>query len=181
MCLFCLPTTRTVADDDNLLQNPGFWYWENNGPAHWGYTKGIGLSRFGADVYGTLYQDVATQPGQRYHLHYELNGNPNIFGLYAIETFWGDTDLGLKTYFPSFFWGDGMIEAVPQPQDFDLIAIDSTTRLLFANPNDGSSPYPTVIWLSLKAVPDGSSTLLLMSGGFGFLLFSRRIRLRQQS
>jgi hypothetical protein len=110
-----------------------------------------------------MYQDLATTPGQIYHLRFALAGNFNISVPTIADVLWGGVNIGSVTWNPAghtinnlgWVWGD-----------FDVTALSSSTRLTFSDPfvGDGSRIL-RVDAVSVQAVPDASETSLLLGVG----------------
>ena len=163
-------STSSVAVP-NLVQNGSF----ESGDVGWGWTYNFGIA-YGfpgaaaggnfAEVYGTIYQTLATTPGQTYDVRFALAGNFNIASLTTADIVWGNQDLGTVSWNPS---GHNVNNFGWIWADFHVTAISSSTLFTIANPyvGDGSGRIARVDAVSVTAVPDASSTAVLL--GFGVL------------
>ena len=150
----------------NLVKNGGF----ENGLIGWGWTYNVALFSFsdpeGGDnyvgVYGTLYQDLNTTPGQQYDVRFAMAGNFNLPQTAELDVQWGSltwNPAGHSIYNLGWVWGD-----------FDVTATSLTTRLTFKNPNVGTQNIPLLDAVQVVAVPEPSSLWLISVGILGALL-----------
>ncbi len=160
----------------NIVFNGGF----EQGGAGWGWTYNLGIaSGFPdaaeggnwADVYGTIYQDLPTLPGQRYHMQFALAGNFNISTPTVVNVLWDGVRVGNATWNPA---GHNINNMGWVWSDFDLVAVDPSTRLTFDNPyvGDGSGRIARIDAISVTVVPEPSG--LLFFGLVGLAASKRR-------
>ena len=161
----------------NIVQNGGF----EQGYAGWGWTYNFGVwygfpdaaeGRNWGEVDGTIYQDLATIPGQQYQLQFALAGNLNISSSAVVNVLWGGNGIGSVSWNPA---GHNINNMGWVWSDFDVTASSFTTRLTFANPyvGDGSGRIDLVDAISVVAIPEPSSLLLF---GVGWLALLKRKR-----
>lgn len=164
----------------NLVVNGSF----EQGFTGWGYTYNFGVgfgfpstadgANFG-EVYGTIYQDLPTIPGQQYHLRFALAGNFNISDLTLLNVRWDGPQVGSATWNPA---GHNINDLGWVWTDLDLIAGDSSTRLTFENPyvGDSSGRIPRLDAITVMAVPEPSMAALIGVGaGVALLRRGRRV------
>jgi hypothetical protein len=176
--LLCSSESGLIAQQ-NIVQNSSFEGGWQNGPVGWGWTYNIGLfgatpsaanGGFWADVYGTIYQDLQTLPGQQYHLRFALAGNFNISAPQVLNVLWDGVGEGNASWNPA---GHNINNLGWVWSDFDLIATDSSTRLTFDNPyvGDGSGRIARIDAISVTVVPEPSGLLFI---GLGTLVLWKR-------
>ncbi len=167
----------------NLVQNGGF----EQGLTVWGYTYNWGVA-FGypsaaegsnfADIYGTIYQTLATVPGQEYQLEFAISGNFNIASGEVLNALWGSDTVATATWNPAghnvnnFGWVFTTV---------DVTATSSSTVLTFSDPfvGDGTQRIVNIDAVSVIAVPEPSSAFLIGLGGIVFLWRRPALKSRQ--
>jgi hypothetical protein len=169
----------SVQGQGNLLRNGSFEEGWSNGPIGWGWTYNVGQAsgfsgaadgRNWADVFGTLYQDLPTEPGQLYRLSFAMAGNFNIAELTVMNVLWGGSMVGTFTWNPAgrdinnLGWVYGDIEAV---------ASASNTRLTFENPFVGTQTIIRLDAVEVTLVPEPSGFILFTLGALGLLVVRR--------
>lgn len=180
--LILLETATTALasiGQENIVNNGGF----EQGHRGWDYTYNWAVwsgfpnapdGRNWGEVYGTLFQDLTTTPGQQYHLRFALAGNRNVPDLATIGVFWGGNNIGAVSWNPSGHTDIGSLGWVWS--EFDVTATTTTTRLTFANPyvGDGSGRIGFLDAISVVAVPEPSGLLPLALGSLVLLKRHRR-------
>ena len=97
-----LGLTLSVQGQSSIVYNGNFEGGWNNGPLGWGWTDSVALTGDGlnnyAEVFGSLYQDLATSPGQPYSLNFRMAGNYPIMNLAILNVMWGEEMIGTVTW-----------------------------------------------------------------------------------
>jgi hypothetical protein len=122
-------------------------------------------------VAGSVYQDLATEPGQIYSLDFWMAGNlENSPVMKRMEVFWEGASVGVFEYTNSS--GNPAAPTWDFHQVGNLVASGTTTRLSFVS-RTGSGYGPALDDVSVVLVPTPSAAALL---GLGGLLAARRRR-----
>jgi len=161
----------------NLVQNGGFeqgltvWGWTYNFAVVLGVPNAAEGSNYG-QVYGTIYQTLATVPGQEYQLTFATSGNLNISSVQVDNALWGNSQVASASWNPA---GHSVNDLGWVWTTVDVTASSSSTLLTFSNPyvGDGSQRIPSIDAVSVVAVPEPSSALLLGLGGLALMLRRR--------
>ncbi len=168
----------------NLVRNGGFEEDVSDWDIGWGWTYNVGIELFwsaaaeGSNngmVYGTLFQDVPTQPGQPYRLAFAMAGNFNVPDQARMNVHWGDETLGPFTWSPG---GRNMNDLGWIPVELEVIATGNPTRLTFENPFVGTQNVIRLDAVEVTLVPEPRGVVLFVLGALGLLLqrFQRRLR-----
>jgi hypothetical protein len=173
-----------VHGQGNLVRNGGFEGEVSDGETAWGWTYNMGVEMGwpgaaeggnNAIVHGTLFQDVPTEPGQRYRLAFAMAGNFNIPHRAMLNVHWGEEILGPFTWSPG---GRDMNDMGWIPIDLEVIAVETPTRLRFENPFVGTPNVIRLDAVEVTWIPEPSVAVLLALGGLGLLAgkIQRRVR-----
>lgn len=165
---------------ENVVVNGSFENGWSNGPVGWGWTVNVGLgSGFSgsadgtsyAVVYGALFQDVATTPGQAYRVRYAVSGNSSFPGVSELGLSWDGSALGNVTWTSPNTTGDGRNYNWVYG-DYMALATGPLTRISFEG--FGSSWRPLVDDVSVTAVPEPGTVTFFAVGTFVLLGMKRR-------
>jgi hypothetical protein len=155
--------------DFNLILAP--WGWSGSIAYSWandGATIGPGVTLDAGGVVGfgdgSIYQDVATVPGQLYQLTITAHSRGTTEGTW-LQPFWngGALPLGFAQYFE---W-----TAIT----YNIQATTSSSRVTITpDPNNGGPTW--IDSVSLIAIPEPSVSTFITAASAGLLAFSRRAR-----
>ena len=176
-----LGLTLSVQGQSSIVYNGNFEGGWNNGPLGWGWTDSVALTGDGlnnyAEVFGSLYQDLATSPGQPYSLNFRMAGNYPIMNLAILNVMWGEEMIGTVTWNSA---GDDTNDPGWVYAEFDVIASASTTRLTFDNPL-ATNNIPLPLWFSkiddVQVVIAPEPSVWILGGVGSVVLFATRRRL----
>jgi hypothetical protein len=169
----------TALGQGNLVVNGSFENGWNNGPVGWGWTVNVGLGNgfpgvadgtSMVTVYGSLFQNLATTPGQAYRVRFALASNSSYPGESSLALSWGGNYLGTTTWYSpntpgnglNFYWIYG---------EYNVVAASESTLLNFQVV--GSTLQPFIDDVSVVAVPE-PSVLALGAAGLVMLGLARR-------
>ncbi len=165
----------TTLPPDSIVVNGGF----ANLGAGWGWTYNLGIMTGSplnfAYVYGTLYQDLNTVPGQAYQITFAMSGNLNLPQTAVLQVLWGSQTVGSPTWNPA---GNSIYNRGWETETFEATATSASTLLTFSNPNVGTQDLPAVYAVSVIPVPEPSAMALLAVGVCSCALMQRRSRPR---
>ena len=113
-----------------------------------------------AEVRTFTYQDLATVPGQTYHLQFAMAGNFNWPAPITMQISWGNDLVATPTWNPA---GHTINNLGWIYSDFELLATAPVTRLEFLNPGQ-INQSPMLDTVSVIPVPEPSPFALLVLG-----------------
>ena len=141
---------------------------------YWAPASGIQSLDLSGDTAGTIYQDLATAPGQAYSLSFDLSGNPDG-GLTKIKSLlvsFGGSTLGTIFYDTT---GNDRANMNWITEQFAFVATDTSTRLTFQS-LDNSAYGPALDNIKVEAIPEAGTLTAFAAGAFplGALVLRRR-------
>lgn len=109
---------------------------------------------------GGIWQDVTTSAGQSYRLSFAMAGNPDLAGVKTMEVWWGGVKLDTLRFDST---GHSTTDMGWAYHSYTVTG-SGTDRLRFVSMSDYDCYGPTLDNVSVTAVPEPSSVIVLLSG-----------------
>jgi choice-of-anchor C domain-containing protein len=159
-----LATVQTFASGQNL----GGWMVESGSVeisrTYWLPDEGVQSLGLNGTGIGTVYQDLATVPGQSYYLHFALAGVPGSPVIKTNQVWWNGSLLDTVTFDST---GNSSSAMGWTNREYQVTASGAITRLRFASLTTGAAG-PALDAVSLvPALPPPAAYSVIVSNSFG--------------